>query len=49
MALTSYVIKVLERLVLANLRPQVRALLDSLQMAYQPHLGVYDAVIYQLQ
>ena len=41
--------KVLERLVLANLRPQVRALLDPLQFAYQPHLGVDDAVIYLLQ
>ena len=49
MALTSYVMKVLERLVLANLRPQVRALLDPLQFAYQPHLGVDDAVIYLLQ
>ena len=35
-ALTSYVMKVLERLVLANLRPQVRALLDPLQFTYQP-------------
>ena len=48
-ALTSYMMKVLERLVLANLRLQVRALLNPLQFAYQPHLGVDDAVIYLLQ
>ena len=48
-ALTSYVIKVLERMVLANLRPQVEVLLDSLQFIYQPHLEVDDAVIYLLQ
>ena len=41
--------KVLERLVLAQLRPQVRTFLDPLQFAYQPHLGVDDAVIYLLQ
>ena len=41
MALTSYVMKVLERLVLA--------LLDPLQSAYKLHLGVDDAVIYLLQ
>ncbi|KAI3353469.1 hypothetical protein L3Q82_019997, partial [Scortum barcoo] len=40
---------VLERLVLAQLRPQVRKFLDPLQFAYQPHLGVDDAVIYLLQ
>ena len=39
--------KVLERLVLAHLRLQVEALLD--QFAYQPNLGVYDAVIYLLR
>ena len=50
MALTSYVMKVLERLVLANLRPQVRALLDPLQFTYQPEsTRVDDAVIYLLQ
>lgn len=48
-ALTSHVMKVLERLVLAQLRPQVRTFLDPLQFAYQPHLGVDDAVIYLLQ
>ena len=48
-ALTSHVMKVLEKLVLAQLRPQVRTFLDPLQFAYQPHLGVNDAVIYLLQ
>ena len=33
----SHLMKVLERLVLAHLRPQVRALQDPLQYAYQPH------------
>ena len=32
--------KVLERLVLAQLRPRVRTFLDPLKFAYQPHLGV---------
>ena len=41
--------KVLERLVLAYLRPQVRSSLDPEQFAYQPRLGVDDAVIYLLQ
>uniref|UniRef100_A0A667Y6G0 B30.2/SPRY domain-containing protein n=1 Tax=Myripristis murdjan TaxID=586833 RepID=A0A667Y6G0_9TELE len=48
-ALTSHLMKVLERLVLAHLRPQVKERLDPLQFAYQPHLGVDDAVIYLLQ
>ena len=48
-ALTSHVMKVLERLVLAQLRPQVRTFLAPLQFAYQPYLGVNDAVIYLLQ
>lgn len=47
-ALTSYVMKLLERLVLAYLRPQVKSSLDPLQFAYQPHLGVYNAIIYLL-
>ena len=41
--------KVLERLVLAHLRSQGRVLLDPLQFAYQPYVGVDDAVIYLLQ
>lgn len=43
------VTKVLESLVLAQLWPRVRRLLDPWQFAYQPHLGVSDAVIYLLQ
>lgn len=41
--------KVLERLVLAQLRPLVAPFLDPLQFAYQPHVGVDDAVVYLLQ
>ncbi len=48
-ALTSHIMKVMERLVLAYLRPQVRASADPLQFAYQPHVGVDDAIIYMLQ
>ena len=47
-ALTSHVMKVLERLVLAHLRPLVRSSLDPLQFAYQPHVGVDNALIYLL-
>ncbi|KAI3358284.1 hypothetical protein L3Q82_003282 [Scortum barcoo] len=44
-ALTSHVMKVLERLVLAQLRPQVRMFLVPLQFApIQSHLGVDDDV-----
>ena len=39
----------MDRLVLAQLRPHVRTVLDHFQFAYQPHLGVDDAVIYLLQ
>ncbi|KAK0135417.1 RNA-directed DNA polymerase from mobile element jockey [Merluccius polli] len=42
-ALTSH------RLVLAQVRPQVEVFLDPLQFAYQPLLGVDDAVTYLLQ
>lgn len=37
-----------ERLVLEQLRPMVKPLLDPLQFAYQPRLGVEDAIIYLL-
>ncbi|KAJ8367963.1 hypothetical protein SKAU_G00079910 [Synaphobranchus kaupii] len=47
-ALTSHIMKSLERLVLEQLRPMVNPLLDPLQFAYQPRLGVEDAVIYLL-
>ena len=46
--LTSYILKVLERLVLAHLRPPVCPSHDPLQFAYQPHLGVHDAITYLL-
>ncbi len=48
-ALTSHIMKVMERLVLAHLRTQVCAAQDPLQFACQPHLGVDDAIIYLLQ
>ncbi|KAK0132216.1 hypothetical protein N1851_032980 [Merluccius polli] len=41
--------KVMERLVLAHLRPLVCPSQDPLQFAYQPHVGVDDAIIYLLQ
>ncbi|KAI3352314.1 hypothetical protein L3Q82_005281 [Scortum barcoo] len=48
-ALTSHLMKTLERLVLAHLRPLVvSSLMDPLQFAYQPDIGVDDAVIYLL-
>ncbi|KAI4886295.1 hypothetical protein NFI96_002284 [Prochilodus magdalenae] len=47
-ALTSHLIKSLERLVLTHLRPLVRPFMDSLQFAYQPGVGVDNAVIYLL-
>ena len=48
MALTSHVMKTLKRLVLEQLRPMIRALLDPLQFAYQPGLGVEDGIIFLL-
>lgn len=48
-ALPSQVINVLERLVLDCLRPLVNTSQDTLKFAYQPHLGVDDAVIHLLQ
>ncbi|KAJ8412582.1 hypothetical protein AAFF_G00129180 [Aldrovandia affinis] len=47
-ALTSHTMKALQRLVLEQLQPVVKPLLDSLQFAYQPQLGVEDAIIYLL-
>ena len=47
-ALTSYVMKTLERLILEQLRPMVRPFTDPLQFAYQPRLGVEDGIIYLL-
>ncbi|TWW54867.1 hypothetical protein D4764_0229500 [Takifugu flavidus] len=47
-ALTSHIMKVMEQLVLSHLRPLVSPQ-DPLQFAYQPKVGVDDAVIYLLQ
>ncbi|KAI4899250.1 hypothetical protein NFI96_000608 [Prochilodus magdalenae] len=47
-ALTSHIMKTMERLILEQLRPMVQPLLDPLQFAYQPRLGVEDAIIYLL-
>nr|XP_019958182.1 PREDICTED: unconventional myosin-XV-like [Paralichthys olivaceus] len=47
-ALTSHIMNTLERLALEKLRPVVRTHLDPLQFAYQPQLGVKDAIIYLL-
>src|SRR4029434_2142808 len=38
--------KTMERLLLHNLRPQVRHALDPLQFAYQEKVGVEDAIVY---
>uniref|UniRef100_A0A8C4TKB5 Reverse transcriptase domain-containing protein n=1 Tax=Erpetoichthys calabaricus TaxID=27687 RepID=A0A8C4TKB5_ERPCA len=45
-ALTSHVMKTMERLLLQHLRPQVQYTLDPLQFAYQ--VGAEDAIIYML-
>ena len=45
-ALTSHVMKTFERLVLRHLRTSRTAFLDPLQFAYQPHIGVEDALIF---
>ncbi len=47
-ALTSHVMKTMERLVLYHLRPQVQHALDPLQFAYQEKVGVDDAILYLL-
>ncbi|XP_013769324.1 olfactory receptor 4P4-like [Pundamilia nyererei] len=47
-ALTSHIMKTLERLILDQLRPIVRPHLDPLQFTYQPRLGTEDAIIYLL-
>ena len=44
-ALTSHVMKTLERLVLNHLRPLVRDCLDPQQFAYQTDIGMEDAII----
>lgn len=47
-ALTSHIVKTLERLILRHLRPQVERAQDSLQFAYRERIGVEDAVLYML-
>ncbi|KAI3363082.1 hypothetical protein L3Q82_011534 [Scortum barcoo] len=46
--LTSHLMKTLERLFLSLLRPQVQHAQDRLQFAYQPGVGVEDAILYLL-
>ena len=47
-ALTSHLIKTLERLVLVHLHPLVSLFMDPLQFAFQPGIRVDDAIIFQL-
>ncbi|KAK0154710.1 RNA-directed DNA polymerase from mobile element jockey [Merluccius polli] len=47
-ALTSHLMKTMERIILRHLRTLVGTQLDSLQFAYQPGIGVDDALIYML-
>ncbi|TWW77710.1 hypothetical protein D4764_12G0011000 [Takifugu flavidus] len=47
-ALTSHLMKTMERIVLTHLRQLVDSKMDPLQFAYQPGIGVDDAVIYLL-
>ena len=48
-ALTSHLMKALERIILNHLRPLVSPNMDPLQFAYQPGIGTDDAVLYLLQ
>ncbi|KAI3374456.1 hypothetical protein L3Q82_006277 [Scortum barcoo] len=47
-ALTSHVMKTMERLLLQHLRPQTHHALDPLQFAYREKTGVEDAIIFLL-
>ncbi|KAI4894256.1 hypothetical protein NFI96_002102 [Prochilodus magdalenae] len=47
-ALTSHVMKTMERLLLNHLRPQVHNAEDPLQFAYREKVGVEDAILYLL-
>lgn len=47
-ALTSHVMKTMERLLLHQLRPQVSHALDPLQFGYRERVGVDDAILYLL-
>ncbi len=48
-ALTSHIMKTMERIVLSHLRSPICSSLDPLQFAYSPQVGVEDAIIYMLQ
>ena len=47
-ALTSHIMKTLERLFVRRMRLQVAEDLDPLQFAYQKHIGVEDTILYML-
>ena len=47
-ALTSHLMKTLERIILSHLRTTVGASIDPLQFGYRPGIGVDDAIIYLL-
>lgn len=47
-ALTSIAMKVCEKIVLKNLRPQVERFLDPCQFAYQQGRGAEDAIVFKL-
>ena len=47
-ALTSHLMKTLERLLLRHLRPKVQHAQDPLQFAYRTGVGVEDAILYLL-
>ena len=47
-ALTSHLMKTLERMILKHLRPLAAPTMDPLQFAYRAGIGVEDAVIYLL-
>ena len=47
-ALTSHIMKTLERLLVRRTRLQVAEDLDPLQVAYQKHIGVEDAILCML-
>ena len=47
-ALTFHLMKTMERIIICHLRPLVSSELDPLQFAYQPGIGVEDAITYLL-
>lgn len=46
--LTSHIMKILESLMLAHLKPLVKGGLNPLPFAYQANIGVEDVIIYML-